>query len=56
MLENRGSLYRLINRTAAGEILDRRRRLRMALDVVCYFAWYLKGKKVDHDLQFMIRK
>ncbi|THU56994.1 hypothetical protein C4D60_Mb11t23070 [Musa balbisiana] len=29
----RGSLYRLINRTAAGEILDRRRRLRMALDV-----------------------
>ncbi|URD80193.1 STYKc [Musa troglodytarum] len=29
----RGSLYRLINRAAAGEILDRRRRLRMALDV-----------------------
>ncbi|WOL16480.1 hypothetical protein Cni_G25267 [Canna indica] len=29
----RGSLYRLINRVAAGEILDRRRRLRMALDV-----------------------
>ncbi|KAF9603131.1 hypothetical protein IFM89_033967 [Coptis chinensis] len=29
----RGSLYRLLNRTAAGEILDKRRRLRMALDV-----------------------
>ncbi|XP_010914324.1 serine/threonine-protein kinase CTR1 isoform X2 [Elaeis guineensis] len=29
----RGSLYRLINRAAAGEILDLRRRLRMALDV-----------------------
>ncbi|KAI0498951.1 hypothetical protein KFK09_019849 [Dendrobium nobile] len=29
----RGSLYHLINRPSAGEILDRRRRLRMALDV-----------------------
>ncbi|KAJ6825392.1 serine/threonine-protein kinase CTR1-like [Iris pallida] len=29
----RGSLYRLINRAASGEILDKRRRLRMALDV-----------------------
>ncbi|XP_008802317.2 serine/threonine-protein kinase CTR1 isoform X2 [Phoenix dactylifera] len=29
----RGSLYHLINRAAAGEILDLRRRLRMALDV-----------------------
>ncbi|OAY83077.1 serine/threonine-protein kinase CTR1-like [Ananas comosus] len=29
----RGSLYRLINRAAAGEILDMKRRLRMALDV-----------------------
>ncbi|KAM7259432.1 hypothetical protein ACFE04_015173 [Oxalis oulophora] len=29
----RGSLYRLIHRPAAGEILDQRRRLRMALDV-----------------------
>ncbi|GLU16071.1 hypothetical protein SLE2022_325210 [Rubroshorea leprosula] len=29
----RGSLYRLINRPTAGEILDQRRRLRMALDV-----------------------
>ncbi|CAI9777741.1 unnamed protein product [Fraxinus pennsylvanica] len=29
----RGSLYRLIHRPAAGEILDPRRRLRMALDV-----------------------
>uniref|UniRef100_A0A1D1Y4B0 non-specific serine/threonine protein kinase n=1 Tax=Anthurium amnicola TaxID=1678845 RepID=A0A1D1Y4B0_9ARAE len=29
----RGSLYRLINKAAAGEILDKRRRLRMALDV-----------------------
>ncbi|KAG1326366.1 hypothetical protein COCNU_01G003000 [Cocos nucifera] len=29
----RGSLYCLINRAAAGEILDLRRRLRMALDV-----------------------
>lgn len=34
----RGSLYRLIHRPASGEILDKRRRLRMALDVVC--AWY----------------
>ncbi|KAI4307511.1 hypothetical protein L6164_030689 [Bauhinia variegata] len=29
----RGSLYRLIHRPASGEILDQRRRLRMALDV-----------------------
>ncbi|KAK2445442.1 serine/threonine-protein kinase CTR1 [Trifolium repens] len=29
----RGSLYRLIHRPASGEILDSRRRLRMALDV-----------------------
>ncbi|XP_068657061.1 serine/threonine-protein kinase CTR1 [Aristolochia californica] len=29
----RGSLYRLINKAAAGELLDKRRRLRMALDV-----------------------
>ncbi|MQL73837.1 hypothetical protein Taro_006222 [Colocasia esculenta] len=29
----RGSLYRLINRASAGEVLDKRRRLRMALDV-----------------------
>ncbi|XP_075511797.1 serine/threonine-protein kinase CTR1 [Primulina tabacum] len=29
----RGSLYRLIHRPAAGEILDQRRQLRMALDV-----------------------
>ncbi|XVE60613.1 hypothetical protein DITRI_Ditri05aG0142200 [Diplodiscus trichospermus] len=29
----RGSLYRLIHRPAAGETLDQRRRLRMALDV-----------------------
>ncbi|KAF3794001.1 Serine/threonine-protein kinase [Nymphaea thermarum] len=29
----RGSLYRLIHRAAGGEILDKRRRLRMALDV-----------------------
>ncbi|XP_043714182.1 serine/threonine-protein kinase CTR1-like [Telopea speciosissima] len=29
----RGSLYRLIHRAAAGEIFDKRRRLRMALDV-----------------------
>ncbi|KAJ6709642.1 SERINE/THREONINE-PROTEIN KINASE CTR1-LIKE ISOFORM X1 [Salix koriyanagi] len=29
----RGSLYRLIHRPAAGEVLDQRRRLRMALDV-----------------------
>ncbi|XP_010254566.1 PREDICTED: serine/threonine-protein kinase CTR1-like [Nelumbo nucifera] len=29
----RGSLYRLIHRAAAGEILDKKRRLRMALDV-----------------------
>lgn len=29
----RGSLYRLINRASSGEILDKRRRLRMALDV-----------------------
>ncbi|CAN1145963.1 Serine/threonine-protein kinase CTR1 [Linum perenne] len=29
----RGSLYRLIHRPAAGEVMDQRRRLRMALDV-----------------------
>ncbi|XP_059631240.1 serine/threonine-protein kinase CTR1 isoform X2 [Cornus florida] len=29
----RGSLYRLIHRPSAGEVLDKRRRLRMALDV-----------------------
>ncbi|KAK8969253.1 Serine/threonine-protein kinase CTR1 [Platanthera guangdongensis] len=29
----RGSLYRLINKAAAGEIFDKRRRLHMALDV-----------------------
>ncbi|PON49765.1 Mitogen-activated protein kinase kinase kinase [Parasponia andersonii] len=29
----RGSLYRLIHRPASGEIMDQRRRLRMALDV-----------------------
>ncbi|KOM42761.1 hypothetical protein LR48_Vigan05g036500 [Vigna angularis] len=29
----RGSLYRLIHRPASGEILDKRKRLRMALDV-----------------------
>ncbi|XP_050207065.1 serine/threonine-protein kinase CTR1 isoform X2 [Mercurialis annua] len=29
----RGSLYRLIHRPSAGELLDQRRRLRMALDV-----------------------
>lgn len=29
----RGSLYRLIHRPASGELLDQRRRLRMALDV-----------------------
>ncbi|KAI8015451.1 Serine/threonine-protein kinase CTR1 [Camellia lanceoleosa] len=29
----RGSLYRLIHRADAGEVLDQRRRLRMALDV-----------------------
>ncbi|XP_028086381.1 serine/threonine-protein kinase CTR1-like [Camellia sinensis] len=28
-----GSLYRLIHRADAGEVLDQRRRLRMALDV-----------------------
>lgn len=31
---NRGSLYRIIHRPSAGETLDPRRRLRMALDVV----------------------
>jgi serine/threonine protein kinase len=30
---NRGSLFRLINKASAGEMLDLRRRLRMALDV-----------------------
>lgn len=29
----RGSLYRLINKASSGELLDKRRRLRMALDV-----------------------
>jgi len=32
---DRGSLFRLIHKPASGEILDPRRRLRMALDVVC---------------------
>ena len=31
---NRGSLFRLINKAANGEMLDLKRRLRMALDVV----------------------
>lgn len=35
----RGSLFRLIHRPAAGEVLDKRRRLRMALDVVCAESW-----------------
>lgn len=34
---DRGSLFRLIHRPASGELLDHRRRLRMALDVVCDF-------------------
>ncbi|KAK6116088.1 hypothetical protein DH2020_008357 [Rehmannia glutinosa] len=33
ILWSRGSLFRLIHRPAAGEMLDQRRRLRMALDV-----------------------
>lgn len=37
---DRGSLYRLIHRPASGEILDKRRRLRMALDVVCAGYYY----------------
>ncbi|XAR62072.1 Non-specific serine/threonine protein kinase [Bertholletia excelsa] len=39
----RGSLYRLIHRPASGEILDQRRRLRMALDVA-------KGVNYLHNL------
>ncbi|CAL1395484.1 unnamed protein product [Linum trigynum] len=39
----RGSLYRLIHRPAAGEVLDQRRRLRIALDVA-------KGVNYLHSL------
>ncbi|KAI3417339.1 Protein kinase domain-containing protein, partial [Psidium guajava] len=39
----RGSLYRLIHRPASGEMLDQRRRLRMALDVA-------KGLNYLHNL------
>ncbi|KAH7567645.1 hypothetical protein ACOSP7_010331 [Xanthoceras sorbifolium] len=39
----RGSLYRLIHRPASGELLDQRRRLRMALDVA-------KGINYLHNL------
>ncbi|GAY41473.1 hypothetical protein CUMW_059710 [Citrus unshiu] len=39
----RGSLYRLIHRPAAGEMMDQRRRLRMALDVA-------KGINYLHNL------
>ncbi|KAK6940253.1 Serine-threonine/tyrosine-protein kinase, catalytic domain, partial [Dillenia turbinata] len=39
----RGSLFRLIHRPAAGELLDQRRRLRMALDVA-------KGVNYLHNL------
>ncbi|KAJ7965834.1 Protein kinase superfamily protein [Quillaja saponaria] len=39
----RGSLYRLIHRPASGEILDQRKRLRMALDVA-------KGINYLHNL------
>ncbi|XP_031392603.1 serine/threonine-protein kinase CTR1 [Punica granatum] len=39
----RGSLYRLIHRPATGEMLDQRRRLRMALDVA-------KGLNYLHNL------
>lgn len=38
---NRGSLFRLIHRPASGELLDQRRRLRMALDVVCGLSLYV---------------
>ena len=38
---DRGSLYRLIHRPAAGENLDNRRRLRMALDVVCVVLFFV---------------
>lgn len=37
----RGSLFRLIHRPASGELLDQRRRLRMALDVVCAIPHYV---------------
>ncbi|KAK3231073.1 hypothetical protein Dsin_002954 [Dipteronia sinensis] len=42
-LPSRGSLYRLIHRPASGELVDQRRRLRMALDVA-------KGINYLHNL------
>lgn len=33
---NRGSLFRLLHRPGMRELLDERRRVRMALDVVCF--------------------
>ncbi|GLT79927.1 hypothetical protein SLA2020_513930 [Shorea laevis] len=49
----RGSLYRLIHRPAAGEMLDQRRRLRMALDVAkgINYLHRLKPSVVHWDLK-----
>ncbi|KAL2339982.1 hypothetical protein Fmac_007922 [Flemingia macrophylla] len=49
----RGSLYRLIHRPASGEILDKRRRLRMALDVAkgINYLHCLKPSIVHWDLK-----
>ena len=52
---DRGSLFRLIHRPASGEILDQRRRLRMALDVVCiryYYSFMLIDIVVVDDIWF----
>lgn len=45
---NRGSLFRLINKASAGEMLDLRRRLRMALDVVCITAFFFSSAYCMH--------
>jgi serine/threonine-protein kinase CTR1 len=34
---SRGSLYKLLHRSGAKEVLDERRRLNMAFDVVLYY-------------------
>jgi hypothetical protein len=46
----RGSLYKLLHRSGAKEVLDERRRLNMAFDVVlCYLILY-RGQGLPHFL------